>query len=105
MHRSSSVSFISNHVSSLANNPTLVPRGKYFAMANMTVSTNGPALLRYTMLTDSRPSSLIQEYPVARGHAHIAHAEDVSAPLDFVPGFLESSVPCAPPSLITFSHL
>ncbi|KAH9978294.1 alcohol oxidase [Russula compacta] len=30
------------------------------------------------------------EYPVARGHVHITHGEDVSAPLDFVPGYLES---------------
>ncbi|KAF8262167.1 alcohol oxidase-like protein [Lactarius quietus] len=28
------------------------------------------------------------EYPLARGHAHITHADDVSAPLDFVPGSL-----------------
>ncbi|KAH9987561.1 GMC oxidoreductase-domain-containing protein [Russula vinacea] len=30
------------------------------------------------------------EYPVARGHVHITHGEDVSAPVDFVPGYLES---------------
>ncbi|KAF8462186.1 alcohol oxidase-like protein, partial [Russula ochroleuca] len=30
------------------------------------------------------------EYPVARGHVHITHSEDVSAPIDFVPGYLES---------------
>jgi len=29
-------------------------------------------------------------YPLARGYAHITDAEDVSAPLDFVPGYLES---------------
>jgi len=38
----------------------------------------------------------ITEYPVARGHAHITHGEDVSAPLDFVPGFLESPADVKP---------
>jgi hypothetical protein len=38
---------------------------------------------------------LVQVYPIARGRAHITHADDVLAPLDFVPGFLESSVPWA----------
>ncbi|KAH9055344.1 alcohol oxidase-like protein [Lactarius vividus] len=33
------------------------------------------------------------EYPLARGHVHITHADDVSAPVDFVPGFFESSRP------------
>jgi len=32
---------------------------------------------------------LYSEYPLARGHVHIAHADDVSVPVDFVPRFLE----------------
>ncbi|KAI0294584.1 alcohol oxidase-like protein [Russula brevipes] len=46
--------------------PTLVPQRKYFTLATST------------------------EYPVACGHVHITDGDDASAPLDFVPGYLES---------------
>jgi hypothetical protein len=46
----------------------------------------------------------MKEYPVLRGHAHITHADDVSAPLDFVPGFLEASA-YTPPLLIPRARL
>ncbi|KAH9013882.1 alcohol oxidase-like protein [Lactarius pseudohatsudake] len=52
--------------SAFIGDPTLVPRRKYFTLAIFT------------------------EHPVARGHVHITHADDVSAPADFVPGYLES---------------
>jgi len=60
---------------------------KYFTMIYMTVST-----MTLYQVHHMPNAHLIQDYPISRGHAHIAHAEDVSAPLDFVPGFLESSV-------------
>ncbi|KAF8262161.1 alcohol oxidase-like protein [Lactarius quietus] len=36
-------------------------------------------------------------HPLARGRVHIEHAGDVSAPVDFVSGFFESSVVLPPP--------
>ncbi|KAH9046727.1 alcohol oxidase-like protein [Lactarius hengduanensis] len=36
------------------------------------------------------------QYPLARGHVHITHADDVSAPTDFVPGFFESQAEVRP---------
>jgi alcohol oxidase len=42
-----------------------------------------------------------QEYPLAHGYTHITHADDVSAPTDFVPGYFESSVSLSP---IQLSH-
>ncbi|KAH8989703.1 alcohol oxidase-like protein [Lactarius akahatsu] len=36
------------------------------------------------------------QYPLARGHVHIMHADDVSAPTDFVPGFFESQAEVRP---------
>ncbi|KAH9055339.1 alcohol oxidase-like protein [Lactarius vividus] len=51
--------------SGLFENLTAVPLRKYFTLAIYT------------------------EYPLARGHVHITHADDVSAPVDFVPGFFE----------------
>ncbi|KAH9987565.1 alcohol oxidase-like protein [Russula vinacea] len=53
-------------LSALVGDPTLVPPRKYFTIGAFT------------------------EYPLARGHVHITHGEDVSAPVDFVPGYLES---------------
>ncbi|KAH9971399.1 alcohol oxidase-like protein [Lactifluus volemus] len=41
------------------------------------------------------------EYPVARGHVHITHGENVSAPLNFVPGYLESMADVKP---LTWSY-
>ena len=42
----------------------------------------------------------MEEYPLAHGFVHITHADDVSAPPDFVPGYFKS---CAPlPSLSIF---
>ncbi|KAH8988749.1 alcohol oxidase-like protein [Lactarius hatsudake] len=58
--------------SAFIGDPTLVPRRKYFTLAIFT------------------------EHPVARGHVHITHADDVSAPADFVPGYLESKVDVQP---------
>ncbi len=46
----------------------------------------------------------MQEYPLAHGHVHITHADDVSAPADFVPGYLESSVPLPRRSPVQPSH-
>ncbi|KAF8263967.1 alcohol oxidase-like protein [Lactarius quietus] len=45
---------------------TVVPRRKYYSLGVYT------------------------EYPLAHGHVHITHADDVSAPPDFVPGYFES---------------
>jgi len=81
----------------LAGDPTVVPRRKYFTLIYMTVSTMVLHLCLARPETTRLAHRLIQVYPVARGHAHITHAEDVLAPLDFVPGFLESSVPWALP--------
>ncbi|KAI9447379.1 alcohol oxidase-like protein [Lactarius indigo] len=53
-------------------NPTAVPPGRYFTLAIYT------------------------EYPLARGHVHITHADDVSAPLDFVLGYFESMADVQP---------
>ena len=39
-----------------------------------------------------------QAYPLARGHVHITHADDPSAPEDFVPHFFESFVTISLPS-------
>ncbi|KAF8263502.1 alcohol oxidase [Lactarius quietus] len=36
------------------------------------------------------------EYPVARGHVHITHSDDVSAATDFNPGFFESKADVQP---------
>ncbi|KAH9053394.1 alcohol oxidase-like protein [Lactarius vividus] len=36
------------------------------------------------------------EYPLAHGHVHITHADDVSAPTDFVPGYFESKADIRP---------
>ncbi|KAH9054564.1 alcohol oxidase-like protein [Lactarius deliciosus] len=66
--------------SALFGNPTAVPPRKYFTLAIYT------------------------EYPLARGHVHITHAGDVSAPVDFVPGFFESSVPLPSRPPIQPSH-
>ncbi|KAI9435619.1 alcohol oxidase-like protein [Lactarius psammicola] len=53
-------------ISTLIGDPTLVPSRKYYALGIYT------------------------EYPLAHGHVHITHADDVSAPVDFVPGYFES---------------
>ncbi|KAH9174550.1 alcohol oxidase-like protein [Lactarius sanguifluus] len=58
--------------SALFGNPTAVPPRKYFTLAIYT------------------------EYPLARGHVHITHASDVSAPVNFVPGFFESKADVQP---------
>ncbi|KAH9033868.1 alcohol oxidase-like protein [Lactarius pseudohatsudake] len=58
--------------SAFTGDPTLVPRRKYFTLAIFT------------------------EHPLARGHVHITHADDVSAPADFVPGYLESKADVQP---------
>ncbi|KAH9046728.1 alcohol oxidase-like protein [Lactarius hengduanensis] len=58
--------------SAFTGDPTLVPRRKYFTLAIFT------------------------EHPLARGHVHITHADDVAAPADFVPGYLESKADVQP---------
>ncbi|KAI9434105.1 alcohol oxidase-like protein [Lactarius indigo] len=58
--------------SAFIGDPTLVPRRKYFTLATFT------------------------EHPAARGHVHITHADDVSVPADFVPGYLESKADVQP---------
>ncbi|KAN0140561.1 GMC oxidoreductase domain containing protein, partial [Lactarius tabidus] len=50
-------------------------------------STRSPPRKAYT---------LTAEYPLAHGHVHITHADDVSAPTDFVPGYLESKADVQP---------
>jgi alcohol oxidase len=40
--------------------------------------------------------TVFTEYPLARGHVHITHTDDVSAPTDFVPGFFESKADVLP---------
>ncbi|KAF8263965.1 alcohol oxidase-like protein [Lactarius quietus] len=52
--------------SSFIGDPTVVPRRKYYCMG------------------------LYTEHPLARGHVHITHTDDASAPADFVPGFFDS---------------
>lgn len=47
----------------------------------------------------------VKEYPVARGHVHITDGEDVSAPIDFVPGYLESLVRVPATGASTNQHL
>ncbi|KAI0247160.1 alcohol oxidase-like protein [Lactifluus subvellereus] len=59
-------------VSALSGYASLGPSRKYFTLAAFT------------------------EYPVARGHVHITDGEDVSAPIDFVPGYLESMADVKP---------
>ncbi|KAI9453456.1 alcohol oxidase-like protein [Lactarius psammicola] len=58
--------------SAYIGDPTLVPPRKYFSFGAYT------------------------EYPLARGHVHITHADDVSAPADFVPGYFESKADVQP---------
>ncbi|KAF8262154.1 hypothetical protein EI94DRAFT_731781 [Lactarius quietus] len=58
--------------SSFLGDPTLVPPRKY-----------------YTLYT-------ITEYPLAHGHVHVTHADDVSAPTDFVSGYFESEADVRP---------
>ncbi|KAI9453454.1 alcohol oxidase-like protein [Lactarius psammicola] len=53
-------------LSTLIGDPTLVPSRKYYTLGIYT------------------------EYPLAHGHVHITHGSDVSAPVDFVPGYFES---------------
>ncbi|KAH9017282.1 alcohol oxidase-like protein [Lactarius hengduanensis] len=53
-------------LATLIGDPTVVPPRKYFTLGVFT------------------------EYPLAHGHVHITHADDVSAPTDFVPGYFES---------------
>ncbi|KAI0044619.1 GMC oxidoreductase [Auriscalpium vulgare] len=59
-------------VAMVVGDPTIVPAGKYFCLAYFT------------------------NYPLARGHAHITDAHDVSAPLDFSSGFLEDMADVVP---------
>jgi alcohol oxidase len=53
-----------------------------FCSTSFGALTGSPPRKSYTL-------SVYAEYPLARGHVHITHAEDVSAPTDFVPGYLE----------------
>ncbi|KAH9046726.1 alcohol oxidase-like protein [Lactarius hengduanensis] len=59
-------------LSILIGDPTVLPPRKYFTLGSYT------------------------EYPLARGHVHITHADDVSAPIDFVPGFFGSKADVQP---------
>lgn len=45
------------------------------------------------------------QYPVSLGHVHITSADDVHAPLDFHPGFLDSCVIFAGSTFVLCSHL
>jgi alcohol oxidase len=54
--------------SSFVGDPSVVPPRKYYTMYALT------------------------EYPLAHGHVHVTHADDVSAPADFISGYFESSV-------------
>ena len=55
-------------------------------------------MLLFMPVTSDMHLLVTQEYPVARGHVHITDSEDVSAPIDFIPGYLESSVPSSAPT-------
>ncbi|KAH9013891.1 alcohol oxidase-like protein [Lactarius pseudohatsudake] len=59
-------------LATLIGDPTVVPPRKYFTLGVLT------------------------EYPLAHGHVHITHADDVSAPVDFVHGFFESKADVQP---------
>ena len=52
----------------LFGDPSSVPYGKYFCLG------------------------YYNQYPAARGHVHATHKDDVLAPTDFRPGFLEEYV-------------
>ncbi|VDC02039.1 unnamed protein product [Peniophora sp. CBMAI 1063] len=56
----------------LFGDPSSVPYGKYFCLG------------------------YYNQYPAARGHVHATHKDDVSAPTDFRPGFLESMADVRP---------
>ncbi|KAI9453452.1 alcohol oxidase-like protein [Lactarius psammicola] len=58
--------------SAFVGDPTMVPPRKYYTLGFYT------------------------QYPLARGHVHITHADDVSAPTDFVPNFFESKADVRP---------
>jgi len=58
--------------SSFIGSPSVVPPGKYYTLYTLT------------------------EYPLARGYVHVTHADDVSAPTDFVPSYLESKADVQP---------
>ncbi|KAN0140556.1 alcohol oxidase [Lactarius tabidus] len=57
---------------SFIGNSVMVPPRKYFTFCTFTT------------------------YPLARGHVHITHADDVSAPVDFAPGHFESKADVRP---------
>ncbi|KAI9432498.1 GMC oxidoreductase-domain-containing protein, partial [Lactarius indigo] len=59
-------------LATLIGDPTVVPPRKYFTLGIFT------------------------EYPLARGHVHVTHADDASAPIDFVPGYFESKADVRP---------
>jgi alcohol oxidase len=52
----------------------------------------------YTVVPPRKYYSMVlyTEYPLARGHVHVTHADDVSAPADFVPGYFESKADVRP---------
>ncbi|KAH9017281.1 alcohol oxidase-like protein [Lactarius hengduanensis] len=58
--------------STFVGDPTVVPPRKYYTMG------------------------LYTEYPLAHGRVHVTHADDVSAPPDFVPNYLESQADVRP---------
>ncbi|KAI9447383.1 alcohol oxidase-like protein [Lactarius indigo] len=59
-------------LSTFVGDPTVVPPRKYYTMG------------------------LCTQYPLAHGRVHITHADDVSAPPDFVPNFFESKADVRP---------
>ncbi|KAF8262158.1 alcohol oxidase-like protein [Lactarius quietus] len=59
-------------MSAFIGNLTMVPQRKYFTLGIYTA------------------------YPLAHGHVHITHSDDVAAPLDFVPGYFESKADLQP---------
>jgi hypothetical protein len=88
-HKLRSYSFIGNSV--------MVPPRKYFTFCTFTVSP--PISDLPIFYTFHRNYTVTQTYPLARGHVHITHADDVSAPVDFAPGYFESSVLLLAPPL------
>ena len=81
---------------------TLVPRRKYYSMGVYTVSHLSSYPLSSSPVINAQHARFhgAQEYTLAHGFVHITHADDISAPPDFVPGYFESSVSLPRPSTI-----
>ncbi|KAH8988755.1 alcohol oxidase-like protein [Lactarius hatsudake] len=60
----------------------------------MGISSSG--ILPWSRRANTYTMGLYTEYPLAHGRVHVTHADDVSAPPDFVPNYLESKADVRP---------